>query len=49
MSYTDYTVKAGDSLYSIARQFPGMTAEKIMKFNGIGENIKPGMKIRIPK
>lgn len=49
MNYTDYTVKAGDSLYNIARQFPGMTAEKIMKFNGIGENIKPGMKIRIPK
>ncbi len=49
LNYTDYTVKAGDSLYSIAKQFPGMTAEKIMKFNGIGENIKPGMKIRIPK
>ena len=49
LSYTDYTVKAGDSLYSIAKKFPGMTAEKIMKFNGIGENIKPGMKIRIPK
>ena len=49
LNYTDYTVKAGDSLYSIAKQFPGMTAEKIMKFNGIGESIKPGMKIRIPK
>ena len=49
LNYTDYTVKAGDSLYSIAKKFPGMTADKIMKFNGIGENIKPGMKIRIPK
>ncbi len=49
LNYTEYTVKAGDSLYGIARQFPGMTAEKIMEFNGIGENIKPGMKIRIPK
>ena len=49
LSYTDCTAKAGDSLYSIAKHFPGMTAEKIMKFNGIGENIKPGMKIRIPK
>ena len=49
LNYTEYTVKAGDSLYGIARQFPGTTAEKIMKFNGIGENIKPGMKLRIPK
>ena len=49
LSYTTYTVKAGDSLYSIARQYPGMTADRIMKFNGIGENIKPGMRLRIPK
>jgi membrane-bound lytic murein transglycosylase D len=49
MDYTVYTVKAGDTLSGIAKAYPGMTAEKIMKFNGIGSNIKPGMKIRIPK
>ncbi len=49
MDYTVYTVKAGDTLSGIAKSYPGMTAEKIMKFNGIGSNIKPGMKIRIPK
>ena len=49
MDYTVYTVKAGDTLSGIAKTYPGMTAEKIMKFNGIGSNIKPGMKIRIPK
>lgn len=47
--YTTYTVKAGDSLYSISRQFPGTTPEKIMKLNGINANIKPGMKLRIPR
>lgn len=49
MDYTVYTVKSGDTLSGIAKAYPGMTAEKIMKFNGIGSNIKPGMKIRIPK
>ncbi len=49
LNYTTYTVKSGDSLYSIAKQFPKMTPEKIMEFNGIGSNIKPGMKLRIPK
>lgn len=49
LNYTTYTVKSGDSLYSIAKQFPRMTPEKIMEFNGIGANIKPGMKLRIPK
>ena len=49
LSYTEYTVKTGDTLYSISRAFPGTTPEKIMKFNGIGANIKPGMKLRIPR
>ena len=46
--YTTYTVKSGDSLYIIAKQFPGVSAQNIMDFNGIGTNIKPGMKIKIP-
>ena len=49
MPYTVYTVKDGESLYLIAKKFPGVSAQNIMDFNGIGSNIKPGMKIRIPK
>lgn len=48
--YTTYTVKSGDSFYSIAKNYPGISAQDIMDFNGIGSSkIKPGMKIRIPK
>lgn len=47
--YTIYTVKSGDSLYLIAKQYPGVSAQNIMDFNGIGSNIKPGMKLKIPK
>lgn len=48
-NYTIYTVKSGESLYLIAKKFPGVSAQNIMDFNGIGSNIKPGMKIKIPK
>ena len=47
--YTTYTVKSGDTLYDIAKAYPGVSAKNIMDFNGIGSRIKPGMKIRIPK
>lgn len=47
--YSVYTVKSGDSLYTIAKNFPGISADDIMKFNGISSKIKPGMKIKIPK
>lgn len=46
---TVYTVKSGDSLFLIAKNFPGVSAEDLMNYNGISKNIKPGMKIRIPK
>lgn len=43
-----YRVKKGDSLYSIAKKFPGISADDIKKWNGIsGNNIKPGMKLNI--
>lgn len=43
-----YTVKSGDSLYSIAKQFPGISAEDIKKRNDISsDNIQPGMKLKI--
>ena len=48
--YTTYTVKSGDSFYSIAKNYPGISAQDIMNFNGLGSsNIKPGMTIKIPK
>ena len=48
--YTTYTVKSGDSFYSIAKNYPGVSAQNIMDFNGLSSsNIKPGMTIKIPK
>ena len=47
--YTVYTVKSGDSLYLIAKNYPGVSAQNIMDFNGISSKIKPGMQIKIPK
>ena len=47
--YTIYTVQSGDSLYQIAKKFPGVSAQNIMDFNGVGSNIRPGMKLKIPK
>lgn len=44
----NYYVKKGDSLFSIAKKYPGITVSDIIKWNGIkGENIKPGMKLKI--
>jgi membrane-bound lytic murein transglycosylase D len=48
-SYVEYIVKDGESLYLIAKKFPGVSAQNIMDFNGIGSNIKPGMKLKIPR
>ena len=43
-----YTVQRGDSLFSIARKFPGVSAENLKKWNDIsGDNIQPGMKLKI--
>ena len=47
--YTTYTVKSGDSFYSIAQNYPGISAQNIMDFNGItSSKLKPGMQIKIP-
>ncbi len=49
-TYTIYTVKNGDSLYNIAKKYPGVSAQNIMDYNGISSSkIKPGMKLKIPK
>lgn len=43
-----YLVQKGDSLFSIAKKYPGVTVENIKKWNDISnENIKPGMKLKI--
>jgi membrane-bound lytic murein transglycosylase D len=44
----NYYVKKGDSLYSIAKKYPGVTISDIKKWNDIrNENLKPGMKLKI--
>lgn len=44
-----YTVKSGDSLWLIARKFPGVSSENIMEWNGISDKISPGQKLKIYK
>ncbi len=45
-----YTVKNGDSLWSIAQKFPGVTVEHLKKWNNISSTkLKPGMKLKIQK
>ena len=44
-----YTVKNGDSLYKIAKNYPGISADDIKKANGLSSDaIKPGQKLTIP-
>jgi membrane-bound lytic murein transglycosylase D len=44
----DYYVKKGDSLYSIAKKYPGISISDLKKWNDIrSEVIKPGMKLKI--
>lgn len=45
-----YTVKNGDSLWSISQKFPGVTVQNIQKWNDIsGDKLKPGMKLKVSK
>lgn len=47
--FVTYTVQSGDSLYSISRRYPGITAEVIQKTNGLpNTNIRPGQVLKIP-
>jgi membrane-bound lytic murein transglycosylase D len=48
--HTTYTVKSGDSFYSIAKNYPGVSAQNIMDYNGISSSkLKPGIVIKIPQ
>lgn len=44
----NYIVRSGDSLWSIAQKFPGVSVEDIKKWNDIrGNQLKPGMKLKL--
>ena len=48
--YTKYTVKKGDTLYSIAQKYPGISAENIMEYNGMSSSkITVGKVLKIPR
>ncbi len=48
--YTTYTVKSGDSFYAIAKNYPGVSAQNIMDYNGMDSSkLKAGMTIKIPQ
>lgn len=47
--YTIYTVKSGDNLWLIAKNYPGVSADDIMEYNGIDNNLDVGQKLKIPK
>ena len=45
---SSYYVKKGDSLFSIAKKYPGVSISDIKKWNDIrDEELKPGMKLKI--
>lgn len=45
-----YTVRNGDSLWSISQKFPGVSVQNIKNWNDIsGNNLKPGTKLKILK
>ncbi len=45
-----YTVKTGDTLWSISQKFKGVSVENLKNWNDIsGSGIKPGMKLKLSK
>ncbi|MFG6685339.1 LysM peptidoglycan-binding domain-containing protein [Mariniflexile sp. HNIBRBA6329] len=45
-----YTVKSGDSLWSISQKFSGVSVQNIKDWNDIsGSKLKPGMKLKVSK
>jgi membrane-bound lytic murein transglycosylase D len=48
-NFVIYTVRSGDTLWDIAKQYPGVTDVDIMRWNNISNasSLKPGQKIKI--
>ena len=47
---SQYTVKRGDSLWSISQKFPGITVQNLKSWNQISNtNLKPGMVLKLSK
>ncbi len=43
-----HIVRSGDSLWTISKKYPGVTIEKLRKWNGIsGNNLKPGTRLKL--
>ena len=49
--YLFYTLKKGDTLWEIAKQFEGVSDRDLLKINGLnsGKDLKPGQQIRIKR
>ncbi|MDR0393689.1 MAG: LysM peptidoglycan-binding domain-containing protein [Tannerella sp.] len=49
-NYISYKVKSGDSLYAIAKKYPGTSVKKIQDANGLtGTNLRIGQVLKIPQ
>ena len=47
--HVTYQVKSGDSLYSISKRYPGVSAASLQKANNLpNSNIRPGQILKIP-
>ncbi|MDF9829122.1 lytic transglycosylase domain-containing protein [Parabacteroides sp. PF5-6] len=47
--YITYVVQSGDSLYSISKKYPGVTATILQQENNLANSkIRPGQKLRVP-
>lgn len=48
-NYISYKVKSGDSLYTISKKYPGLTAKDLQKINNLtNAMIRPGQVLKIP-
>ncbi len=47
--YLSYKVKNGDTLWSIAKQFPGVSPDNLMAWNSITNHIEVGQEIKVLK
>ena len=47
--YDNYQVRNGETFYSIAKKYPGISAQNIMSWNNIdnARRLKPGMTLKI--